>query len=203
MMVDDDDNDEVGGSELVKLLKVQRELSGIKGRDETNKVLLTAITTLSDAVEDMVKASASKTQFDEKISGQLISSIEGLSTALKEIKSTDLTPVKEAQDASTKATDKQYNLVASLILDLKEQNKQIADKITNIPQPAERPDNSGAYMNKIDAVLKAMVRNNEVVLEAISKLQQPVQQPAEKEWTHKIKRNNGRIDSIVSTANNK
>lgn len=201
MLVEDEEGNE--SEDLVKLLKLQRDLSGVKERDKMSKSFITAVSALSDAVEDMAKAHKENPYYDKGLGESINVSMTKLSEALLEMAKDkiDLSPLTKSNEILAKNSDRNYQAVSAMMLDLQKQNQTIIDSIKSF----KPEDNSGHIMAFMKSVSNTIVASNEAMTRAINSLLNkpeptppPVEEKKPKAFKHIVHYTRGKMDYVES-----
>jgi len=199
-MLIEDEEDGAEDMDLVKLVKIQRDLSGMKKRDEMSKTVLAAVSALSDAVEDMAKAHKENAFYDKDLGKSINESLSKLSEAMIAMakEKIDLTPIAKSNELLAQNSDRNYQTVSRMMLDIQQQNQDLIKAISALQQK-EEPKEDKAMMAFLDAMSSNIQASNNAVMKSIKAIMDKPKEE-EKAFRHEVYRNgNGRIDHVIST----
>lgn len=197
-MIVDDEEDKSEDVDLVKLVKIQRELSGMKQRDNISKTVVAAVSALSDAVEDMAKAHKENAFYGKDLGKSVNESLGKLSEAMLAMakEKIDLTPIAKSNELLGQNSDRNYQAVSRMLLDIQDQNKQLVKVISELKK--EDPKEDTVMMDFLNTMASTITASNSGVIKMLSALDKPKNEE-EKTFRHEVYRSqNGKIDHVIS-----
>lgn len=192
-MIIDDEDENKEDKEILHLVKLQKELSSIKKNTDISRAVVVAVSALSEAVEDMVKANKENVFYDKELREAITASLTKVGESLVEVAKDkiDLTPL-------IKENGRNYQAVASVILELQKQNKELFTLLSS-PKPETQPlklESFSVLANTIkinnDLISKFLTKENDYHKELSDIAKRPTH------WKHTIQYENGIIKYIES-----
>lgn len=200
-----EDDELVGTNEEVelKLGKIQRELSELKKRGDSSKAIQGAVSSLTEAIEDILGAITKKDSDSgvEKLIGDLSKHIKATSEAIHR-SGTDMAPIVQATEMMAKQGEKNAQAIAVALLDVQQQNKEIIKTLGAIKFPEPKDDKHIIAMLK--SISESVLSSNEAMTKAVKAIIETKAPVAEerkpKAFKHTIKysHNGGKLESVES-----